>query len=165
MELTNDDVAEILRILDASDLTHLHIRMGDFTLELSRGEPPPVTRDAEPVAVVPLARPPEADPPTATTVPQDGTVAAPADADTGTTAVVTAPLMGTFYRAPAPGEPPFVQEGSTVEEDTVVCLIEVMKLMQAVHAGVRGVVEVIHAADNQLVEFGQPLFTVRTERR
>lgn len=71
---------------------------------------------------------------------------------------VTAPLLGTFYRRPKPGEAPFVSIGDLVEPDTVVCIVEVMKLMNSVVAGVRGVVATIHADDGDLVEFGQPLF-------
>jgi acetyl-CoA carboxylase biotin carboxyl carrier protein len=164
VELTHDDVAEILRLIDSSDLTHLHVRMGDFTLEVSRGGPPPAG-DGQPAAPPAATQPAEVEaPPTPASVPQDGTIAAPGEPAAGKTEVVTAPLMGTFYRAAKPGEPPFVKEGSTVDVDTVLCLIEVMKLMQPVHAGVRGVVEAIHVKDSELVEFGQALFTVRTDR-
>lgn len=71
--------------------------------------------------------------------------------------LVVAPLLGTFYRRPKPGEAPFVSIGDLVEADTVVCIVEVMKLMNSVVAGMRGVVVAIHANDGDLVEFGQPL--------
>jgi acetyl-CoA carboxylase biotin carboxyl carrier protein len=74
---------------------------------------------------------------------------------------VTAPLLGTFYRAPKPGAPPFVEVGATVEEDTVVAIIEVMKLMNTVRAGVRGTVTEIPARDGVLVEYGETLLRVR----
>jgi acetyl-CoA carboxylase biotin carboxyl carrier protein len=74
---------------------------------------------------------------------------------------VPAPLLGTFYRAPKPGAPPFIEVGSTVEEDTVVAIIEVMKLMNTVRAGVRGTVTEILARDGVLVEYGETLLRVR----
>ncbi len=71
-----------------------------------------------------------------------------------------APLLGTFYSAPKPGEPPFVKVGDRVEPDTVVCIVEVMKLMNSVNAGVAGVIAAVHVRDGELVEYDQPLFTV-----
>jgi len=78
----------------------------------------------------------------------------------GRLATIPSPMLGTFYRAEAPGEPPFVEVGSTVEPDTVVCIIEVMKMMNSVPAGIAGtVVEICHE-NAELVEFGEALFRV-----
>jgi acetyl-CoA carboxylase biotin carboxyl carrier protein len=71
-----------------------------------------------------------------------------------------APLLGTYYRAPKPGAPPYVEVGSTVEEDTIVGIIEVMKLMNTVRAGVRGRVTDIVARDGTLVEYGETLLQI-----
>lgn len=71
---------------------------------------------------------------------------------------VTAPNLGTFYRAPKPGAPPYVEEGQSVQPDTALCLLEVMKLFTAVHAGIQGVMRRICVEDGQMVEFGQTLF-------
>lgn len=73
---------------------------------------------------------------------------------------VLAPLLGTFYSRPKPGEPPFVAIGDRVEPDTVLCIVEVMKLMNSVEAGRSGVIVAIHAQDGELVEFGHPLFSI-----
>jgi acetyl-CoA carboxylase biotin carboxyl carrier protein len=86
------------------------------------------------------------------------TVAAPADPNVHE---VTSPLLGTFYRAPKPGASPFVEVGSQVEEGTVVAIIEVMKLMNTVRAGVRGTVTEILVADGALAEYGETLLRVR----
>ena len=75
-------------------------------------------------------------------------------------AVVRAPNLGTFYRAPKPGAPPYVAVGQKVEAATEVCLIEVMKLFTSVRAGVAGTVREVLAEDAQLVEFDQPLFLI-----
>jgi acetyl-CoA carboxylase biotin carboxyl carrier protein len=73
---------------------------------------------------------------------------------------VPAPLLGTFYRAPKPGAPPFVEVGSPVEEDTIIGIIEVMKLMNTVRAGMRGTVTEILGRDGVLVEYGETLLRI-----
>jgi acetyl-CoA carboxylase biotin carboxyl carrier protein len=70
-------------------------------------------------------------------------------------------MLGTFYRAEAPGAAPFVELGATVEPDTTVCIIEVMKMMNSVPAGVTGVIAEIVPENGQLVEYGEPLFRVK----
>jgi acetyl-CoA carboxylase biotin carboxyl carrier protein len=82
-------------------------------------------------------------------VPDDGTV------------LVRSGMLGAFYRSPKPGDPPFVEVGDKVEADSVVCIVEVMKLMNSVAAGVAGEITAVHAENGQLVEFEQPLFSVR----
>ena len=83
-------------------------------------------------------------------------VAAPAG--DGTT--VDSPMLGTFYRAPAPGATPFVEIGSVVEPETTVCLVEVMKMMNSIRAGVSGTIAEILVENAELVEEGQPLFRI-----
>jgi acetyl-CoA carboxylase biotin carboxyl carrier protein len=70
-------------------------------------------------------------------------------------------MLGTFYRSPKPGDAPFVEVGDKVETDSVVGIVEVMKLMNSVAAGVAGEVTAVHAQNGDLVEFDQPLFSVR----
>jgi acetyl-CoA carboxylase biotin carboxyl carrier protein len=76
---------------------------------------------------------------------------------------IVAPMLGVFYRAPAPGAPPFVEVGAHVEETTVVCLIEVMKMMNAVPAGVAGTIVEVCAANAEAVEYGETLFRVEPD--
>jgi acetyl-CoA carboxylase biotin carboxyl carrier protein len=76
---------------------------------------------------------------------------------------ITSPMLGTFYRAPKPGSAPFVEIGSVVDVDSVIAIIEVMKLMNTVRAGVRGVITEILPADETLVEFGDVLMRARTD--
>ena len=80
--------------------------------------------------------------------------------ETGDGVTIDAPMLGTFYRAPAPGEAPFVDVGSTVEPDTIVCIIEVMKMMNSVHAGVAGTIAEVCVENGEPVEYGSPLFRV-----
>jgi acetyl-CoA carboxylase biotin carboxyl carrier protein len=74
---------------------------------------------------------------------------------------IVAPILGTFYRAPAPGAAPYVEVGSPVEADTVVCLIEVMKMMNPIAAGVTGTIAEVCVENAALIEYGMPLFLVR----
>ncbi len=74
---------------------------------------------------------------------------------------VQSPMVGTFYRAPAPEADPFVEVGDAVREDTVLCIIEAMKVMNEIKAEVAGTIEEILVANGEAVEFGQPLFRIR----
>ena len=87
----------------------------------------------------------------------NGTEPVPEPESTDDRITVTAPLVGTFYRAPEPGAEPFVEVGSTVEADQTVGIVEAMKLMNPVKAGEPGTVAAIHAENGQMVEFGEPL--------
>ena len=78
---------------------------------------------------------------------------------------ITAPNLGTFYRAPKPGTPPYVEGGQSVSETTEVCLIEVMKLFTPVRAGLSGRIAKACVEDGEMVEFGAPLFLVEPEAR
>ena len=88
---------------------------------------------------------------------------ASASTSTDASVSISAPMLGTFYRAPAPGAPPFVDVGAAVEHDTVVCLIEVMKMMNPVSAGVAGTIVDVCADNAALVEHGAVLFRVRPD--
>jgi acetyl-CoA carboxylase biotin carboxyl carrier protein len=155
MALTDDDVREILRIIDESQLDELRIDMPDFRLHVRRGGAPPPAVEPQPAA--PERRDEPAPAAAAARAPEP---AAPATASANGAATIDAPMLGTFYRASAPGEQPFVDVGSKVDADTVVCLIEVMKMMNSVKAGVAGTVVEVCAANAQLVEYGEPLFRV-----
>ena len=148
MGLTDDDVREILRIIDESELDELRIEMAGFRLHVRRGgAPPPAAAEPE--------REPVREPEPARTAPAPERAASSNGA-----ATIEAPMLGTFYRASAPGEQPFVDVGSEVEPDTVVCLIEVMKMMNSIKAGVSGTVVEVCASNAELVEYGEALFRV-----
>jgi biotin carboxyl carrier protein len=132
MALTDDDVREILRLIDESELDELRIDTGEFKLHVVRGGA------AEPAAAEPAAVP----------------------ASDGPAETIAAPMPGTFYRAEGPGMDPFVEVGARVEPDTVVCLIEIMKMMNSVQAGMSGTIVEILAEDAEVVADGAPLFRV-----
>jgi acetyl-CoA carboxylase biotin carboxyl carrier protein len=149
--LTDDDVREILRIIAETPLQELRLETEGFSLHVRRGGGGEAPSEA-PEAPAPKPEPArEAEP-----APEpDG--AAGRD---GATAI-EAPMLGTFYRAPGPGEEPFVEVGASVDPDSTVCIIEVMKMMNSVSAGVAGTVVEVAAENGQLVEYGEPLFYVR----
>jgi len=148
MGLTDDDVREILRIIDESELDELSIETDGFSLHVRKG-----TGGAEPPSGLPLQAP-EGTParPASPTAPSDGLETIPS------------PMLGTFYRAEAPGAAPFVELGAHVGPDTTVCIIEVMKMMNSVPAGMSGVIAEIVPESGQLVEYGEPLFRVKPGR-
>ncbi|HET7566899.1 MAG TPA: biotin/lipoyl-containing protein [Gaiellaceae bacterium] len=131
-DLTPEDVREILRLVDEADLEEFELETPRFTIRV--GPRDPATSNS-----LLLSRRGAG----------DGLVD------------VTAPMVGTLYRSPAPGAPPFVEVGSEVEEGTQVCILEVMKLMNSVVAGVRGVVAEVCVENAAPVQFGDVLFRVR----
>ena len=145
--LTRAEIDDILKLIDGSDFTELRLEMGDLKLELRRGgavsAPVPVAAPAAPVAA-----------------PAPVPVAAKVIASGGGSEV-PAPLLGTFWHAPRPGAEPFVKPGDVVTADTVIGIIEVMKLMNSVPAGVAGTVLEILAPNGELVEHGQPLIRIQ----
>jgi len=147
MPLSDEDVREILRIIDESDLTELRLETEDFSLHVVKGER---RLDTQAPAATPRPR----------RRPADDKPTAPVPATADGLATITAPMLGTFYRAEAPGKPPFVDVGERVEPDTIVCIIEVMKMMNSVTAGVSGTIAVILPENAELVEYGAPLFRV-----
>jgi len=151
MSLTAKDVEEIMKLLEGSTFDRLSLEVDGMKLELERGSA---------VALRPARTAPA--PKAATTI-----APAPAGKARQSTEVglveVKSPLLGIYYRAPKPGEPPFVEVGSKVDTETVIGIVEVMKLMNSVHAGVKGEVVEILGANGELVEHGELLLLVRPE--
>jgi acetyl-CoA carboxylase biotin carboxyl carrier protein len=159
MELSHDDVKKILEIIDASEhLQDVELVYGGFRLHVVRGAPRVAWANERPT-FSPAPKPADA---SATPAALAKHAAEPALAE-GEIAV-RAPMLGTFYRSPAPGEPPFVEIGRRVKADDTVCLIEVMKLFSSIRAGVDGVVNRILAENGSMVEFQQILIVIATTR-
>jgi len=152
-----EELAAVIRLLKEAEFSEFNYAKGDVSLVVRRGDAPVAVTPAAPPSPAPVAAPQPSLPAT----PRPAHAPTPAAAPQDTAGVkVRAPLLGTFYSTPKPGEPAFVRVGDRVKPDTVVCIVEVMKLMNSVSAGVSGVVAAIHAHDGDLVEFDQPLFTV-----
>jgi acetyl-CoA carboxylase biotin carboxyl carrier protein len=161
MPIERDDLKEILAAVATAGFDEFSLEVGDMKIHLTRqGTAAPSGGTA--VATVP-ASPPAPSSPAQASVPaasRSSAPAAPRPAVEDGLVPVTAPLLGTFYRAPAPDAPPFVEVGSLVEPDDTVCIIEVMKLMNNVRAGIRGRVARVCAENAALVEFGQTLVLI-----
>jgi acetyl-CoA carboxylase biotin carboxyl carrier protein len=172
---------ELLQILELIKITRpfskLHIKFGDIEIDLSRDAEAPTahpqaTLPLQPASapIAPTVGPAPAPPATEQRVPpqSDAIVARDLNARQRETmqprsanaVLVRSPMVGTFYRAPAPGAPPFVEIGHAVGPDTTVCIIEVMKLMNSILAGVHGTVTHILADNAQLVEHGQIIMVI-----
>jgi acetyl-CoA carboxylase biotin carboxyl carrier protein len=173
--LTAADVAEIMGIVERSTFDELSLEINGIKLTLRRagtsGEfirsitgpsahadtaDAADTADTADGAATRASRLATASAPTAARVAASG----PVDANLKE---ITSPMLGTFYRAPKPGSAPFVEIGSAVDEDTVIAIIEVMKLMNTVRAGVKGIITQILPADETLVEFGDVLMRAHTD--
>jgi len=149
MSLTDDDVREILRLIDESDLDELHIETENFVLHVSKGA------GGDGASLTPLMGVREASP---TRTPEHPEPSDNEETRDGVT--IDSPMLGTFYRAERPGAEPFVEVGNQVEPDTIVCIIEVMKMMNSVPAGITGTIAEVCCDNAALVEYGQPLFRV-----
>ncbi len=155
MSLSAKDVAEIIRLLEESSFDSLSMEMNGVKLNLERRSPVPVRHVSASTPAEALSPGP---PPAPTPGQAPRKVRPPSELGL---ADVASPLLGIFYRAPKPGEAPFVDVGARVDKDTVIGIIEVMKLMNSVSAGVRGQVAEILVENGALVEFGEILMRVR----
>lgn len=160
MSLTHQDIQAILRILDDSPYDELRLDDANFSLYLKRSADGWTQEQRTLKAAAPLAEaavPAAANSGSATYTAQ---AAEPIASEIGLVDI-RSPIVGTFYRAPQPGTAPFVDVGATVEPDTVIAIVEVMKLMSSIPALTRGTVHEIIAQDAQFVEKGQLLMRVK----
>jgi acetyl-CoA carboxylase biotin carboxyl carrier protein len=185
MDIDLEELAAIIEQLDKTEFTDFLYEKGELRLHVRRGghipdgaihSPAAAGAAAAPGATQPAAPPVAAPPAPAAAAPPPATPApavvnspasnghSPAmspDALPAGHVLVTAPMLGTYYGAPKPGEPAFVQVGDAVSADAVLCIVEVMKLMNSVTAGAAGEVAAVFVKDGDLVEFEQPLFAIR----
>jgi acetyl-CoA carboxylase biotin carboxyl carrier protein len=155
--LTAQDVAEITRLLEESEFDELHLEQEGLKLTLRRRA---AVGRAEPASTAEGASEARAAAAAAERTGARPRAHSPQPAGSPSAADVSSPLVGIFYRAPRPGAPAYVEVGAQVEEDTIVGIIEVMKLMNAVRAEVKGTVCEILVADGAAVEYGQVLLRV-----
>jgi len=158
--LTQEDVLQILKIIEASNTDELHLETGDLKLIIRRSNPRMERPEGSSDFVTESRSPALTERPIPVADIQDSTrLLSSSDATEGLIPIQS-PMLGTFYRAPKPGAPPFVEAGQRVSEDDTLCIIEVMKLFSTIKARVKGRIVRICAEDGQLVEFKQILFWV-----
>jgi acetyl-CoA carboxylase biotin carboxyl carrier protein len=159
---TYDDLLQIVQLIQSgSRFSEFRLRSGDIEVEIRRANGAPGSA-AQPATAPHPAEPVGGE---VTLEPAGAALRVPharreAPALPPGAVLVRAPMVGTFYRSPAPGAPPFVEPGSRVAADTMVCIIEVMKLMNSIDAGVAGVVTHVLVDDAEPVEYGQPLIAI-----
>jgi acetyl-CoA carboxylase biotin carboxyl carrier protein len=165
MELSEDDVLHILKLIDESKFDYFQLEVGELKITVSKGEPIPLNSAPQQAAAAPApaAPPVSAKPSAAAPAPAAQTQPVNVEARAAAEGLLTvpAPLLGTFYVAPEPGAPPFTQVGAHVTEDTTVGLIEVMKVFNSVRAGAKGTIVEVVAQNGQFVEYGQTLFLIK----
>lgn len=156
------EIRKIIELMKENDLTSFEIQEEDFRLALKRGP------GEEAKMVIPMSAPA----PSAPASPPSAPAAAPAEADKVSAQTededdglieIKSPIVGTFYRSGSPEADPYVNVGQDVDKDTVVCIIEAMKVMNEIKADVKGVIVKILAENATPVVYGQPLFKVKPE--
>lgn len=162
-------IRELIQMMVDNELSEVDIRDGDVRVALKRGAqggtpmvvaaPGPVMQQA--AGVAPVA-PAVSQPVAADTAASPGAAPLAADANAGLVPIIS-PMVGTFYSAPDPESEPFVHAGSRVDADTVVCIVEAMKVMNEIKAEVSGTIEKIEVRNEQAVEYGQVMFMVRPD--
>ena len=163
------EIKSVIDLMTKNGLSEFELEKGDFKLRVKRGPNGEWTSSAAPVAApqvvhhhapvgafsAPLAA--VATVPVAATAPP----ASAAGAEASGHAQIVSPMVGTFYTSPSPESPPYIAVGQEVQEDTVVCIIEAMKVMNEIKAEMRGVIVEVLAQNGKPVEFNKPLFAVR----
>ena len=154
-------IRELVEMMQEFDLMEVEVKDGEREIRIRKGrEEPPPAAYGPPVAYAAAAAPQN-----------PGAAAPPSEAGPETSAAkdpdlveFKSPMVGTFYRAPSPESPPYVTEGDRVNKDTVLCIIEAMKVMNEIKAEMNGEIVEILVENGEAVEFGQPLFLIRTSR-
>jgi acetyl-CoA carboxylase biotin carboxyl carrier protein len=150
------DIRAIIDLMKKNDLAVFKLEKEGFKLELEAHRPSPQF-----VSVLPGHQPAAGNPvpghlPTATAAPAAAAIEAATDQKE-----IVSPMVGTFYRAPSPDSAPYIKEGQEISEDSVVCIIEAMKVMNEIKAEVKGVITEVLVENGAAVQFGQSLFRVK----
>jgi len=160
------DIKVIVDLMKKNAVSEFEMEEGDFKIKLKRDSGKPrkgetvVVQEAAPMILPAAAAAPVAAP-VATAAPAPATpAAAPAAAPVAEGPEVKSPMIGTFYRKPSPDADSYVEVGSVVEPDTVVCIIEAMKVMNEIKAEVKGTIAEVLVEDGKPVEYGQALFRI-----
>jgi acetyl-CoA carboxylase biotin carboxyl carrier protein len=169
--MNQKELKELIEFLIEKDITEFELERGDVKVRIKRGGADSPASDEPRYIAVPPARPaPAVTPPAipaAHPAPASPTAAPPAgtveSAEEAGLHVIRSPIVGTFYAAASPGAPPFVKLGDTVTIGQVLCIIEAMKLMNEIESDYAGELVKTYVTNAQPVEYGQPLFAVRTQ--
>jgi len=158
--LNMDELRELADLIEERGFTDFEFENEEIRVRISKQVAPQIVQQAQPVQAAPaVAAQPAAD---AKPVAQESAEAPSEDAVSDDGLIkIESPIVGTFYRSPGPDKDPFVKEGDTVGADSVVCIVEAMKLMNEIQAETSGEIVKIYVENGQPVEYGQPLFGVK----
>ena len=151
------DIKAIIDLMKKNSVSEFELEKQDFKIRLKRGINGGSGSASDEVPTVTYVQPAVAIPAVAAAAPAPAAVAAPAS----TEVEIKSPMIGTFYRAPSPEAGPYVEVGTEVSPETVVCIVEAMKVMNEIKAETKGVITQVLVENAKPVEFGQPLFKVR----
>ena len=154
------ELQELANLVDQHGFTDFEFENENIRVRLSKNPAPQIIQAAQQYAPPSAVSSAPVQSASATTENKSETVAAETTADENLH-TITSPIVGTFYRSPAPDKEPYVKEGSNVSPDTIVCIVEAMKLMNEIEAEVAGEVVKIYVESGQPVEYGQPLFGIK----
>lgn len=152
-----DTVRALVELMKQHDLSEVDLREGDQKISLKRGSQAPIYAAPAPMPVAPMPQAAAPAPAAAPAASGGGEAAAAADSHL---VAIKSPMVGTFYLRPKPESDPFVRVGDHVSEDTVVCIIEAMKVFNDIKAEISGKVVKILVKNEEPVEYGQPMFMV-----
>jgi acetyl-CoA carboxylase biotin carboxyl carrier protein len=154
---------KILKLLDESDSTELTIEEEGIKIKLSKtSKNQQIIQQTIPAPAVTAPQPVAPAQPATATAPQ---AEAPKQETSNELSghIIHSPIVGTFYKAPSPDSPPFVEVGTRVTEGQTLCIVEAMKLMNEIESDINGIVEQVLLKDGNPVEFNQPLFVIKPE--
>ncbi len=162
---SHEEIKELLAEVNKNRIEELEVETGEFRLRIVGQRAPQQVISPAPIATAPAALPTATAEAPAAAPAASGTASAGAPASTPEEDLskykkVTSPMVGTFYRSPAPDAPAFVQVGDRVDENTVLCIIEAMKLMNEIKAETTGVIRQVLVENGQPVEYGQPIYAI-----
>lgn len=156
-----EKLRELISLMEKHGLTAIDLQRGDQRWKMRRGPKEVLQMVSAAPSYAGYAPPPMPQAPAGVAPAPAGTAAAPAEPKKDEGVPIKSPTVGTFYTAAAPGDPPFVSVGSRVNNETVVCIIEAMKVFNQITAELSGTITEILVKNGDPVEFGQPLFRVR----
>jgi acetyl-CoA carboxylase biotin carboxyl carrier protein len=149
-------VKKLIELLEESNIDELEIKEGEESVRISRNS----GRGYAPMMPMPTQIVTSGAPQAPAAAPAPAEAAAPADTNKHRGHIIRSPMVGTFYRSPSPGSPPFVEVGKHVKVGDVLCIVEAMKMMNQLESDKAGVIEAILVEDGQPIEFDQPLMTI-----
>ena len=166
-----NELRELIRLIDETTISEFNYEVGQAKLQIKKTDengvqvvpvPQPIVQAAPaPVVQAPVAAP--AAPVAAAPAEAAPAPAAPSAVSDANLHKIVSPMVGTFYSAPSPDAAAYAKAGDRVEEKSIVCIVEAMKLMNEIEADVRGEIVEVLVKNGQLVEYGQPLFTVKVD--